>query len=138
MPSPQTHSQIHIFLYICPETVYTNAGVYVYSLKYQHTYTYTCTHIYSLKIGSCGNTLLKITLSPYFSLNDRSWHTVILVYISRSFFMVTFSCIKITPQGFPGGAVVENLPANAGTRVRALVWEDPTCRGAAGPVSHNY
>ena len=25
-----------------------------------------------------------------------------------------------------------------GTRVRALVWEDPTCRGAAGPVSRNY
>ena len=25
-----------------------------------------------------------------------------------------------------------------GTRVRPLVWEDPTCRGAAGPVSHNY
>ena len=25
-----------------------------------------------------------------------------------------------------------------GTRVRALVWEDPTCRGAAEPVSHNY
>ena len=24
-----------------------------------------------------------------------------------------------------------------GTRVRDLVWEDPTCRGAAGPVSHN-
>ncbi|KAJ8776411.1 hypothetical protein J1605_015526 [Eschrichtius robustus] len=24
-----------------------------------------------------------------------------------------------------------------GTRVRALVWEDPTRRGAAGPVSHN-
>ena len=25
-----------------------------------------------------------------------------------------------------------------GTRVQALVWEDPTCHGAAGPVSHNY
>ena len=25
-----------------------------------------------------------------------------------------------------------------GTWVRALVWEDPTCREAAGPVSHNY
>ena len=25
-----------------------------------------------------------------------------------------------------------------GTRVRALVWEDPTCHGAARPVSHNY
>ena len=25
-----------------------------------------------------------------------------------------------------------------GTRVRALVWEGPKCRGATGPVSHNY
>ena len=25
-----------------------------------------------------------------------------------------------------------------GTQVRALVLEDPTCRGAAKPVSHNY
>ena len=25
-----------------------------------------------------------------------------------------------------------------GTRVQALVWEDPTCRTAARPVSHNY
>ena len=25
-----------------------------------------------------------------------------------------------------------------GTRVRALVWEDPICRGATRPVSHNY
>ena len=25
-----------------------------------------------------------------------------------------------------------------GTRVRALVWEDPTCRGATGPVSRTY
>ena len=41
-------------------------------------------------------------------------------------------------QGFPGGTVVENLPANAGDTVRALVWEDPTCHGATGPVSHNY
>ena len=24
-----------------------------------------------------------------------------------------------------------------GTRVRALVWEDPTCHGATRPVSHN-
>ena len=25
-----------------------------------------------------------------------------------------------------------------GTRVRALVWEDPTCHGATGPVSHSW
>ena len=29
------------------------------------------------------------------------------------------------------------LPMQA-TRVRALVWEDPTCRGATRPMSHNY
>ena len=48
--------------------------------------------------------------------------------------------------------VMKNLPTGAslvvqwlriclpmqGTRVRALVWEDPTCHGATGPVSHNY
>ena len=45
---------------------------------------------------------------------------------------------KALHAGFPGGAVVEGLPAGAGTRVQALVWEDPTCRGATGPVSHNY
>ena len=25
-----------------------------------------------------------------------------------------------------------------GIQVRALVWEDPTCRGATKPVRHNY
>ena len=25
-----------------------------------------------------------------------------------------------------------------GTRVQALVWEDPTCSGATKPVLHNY
>ena len=48
--------------------------------------------------------------------------------------------------------VIKNLPTGAslvaqwlrvylpmqGTWVRALVWEDPTCHGAPGPVSHNY
>ena len=42
----------------------------------------------------------------------------------------------------PGASLVAQwlrvcLPMQ-GTRVRALVWEDPTCRGATGPVSHNY
>ena len=25
-----------------------------------------------------------------------------------------------------------------GIQVRALVWEDPTCRGATKPMRHNY
>ena len=40
--------------------------------------------------------------------------------------------------GFPGGAVGENLPANAGARVRGLGREDPTCHGATKPMHHNY
>ena len=30
--------------------------------------------------------------------------------------------------------MVKKLPANAGT----WVWKDPTCRGAAKPLHHNY
>ena len=32
---------------------------------------------------------------------------------------------QIPLWGFPGGAVVKNLPANAGVQVRSLDWEDP-------------
>ena len=38
-------------------------------------------------------------------------------------------------MGLPGCPVVKNLPANAGTLVRPLVWEDPVCRRATKPVS---
>ena len=34
--------------------------------------------------------------------------------------------------------MAKNPPANAWDGVRALVWEDPTCRGATKPVCHNY
>ena len=33
--------------------------------------------------------------------------------------------------------LIIRLPVQ-GTRIRALVQEDPTCRGAAKPVRHNY
>ena len=45
---------------------------------------------------------------------------------------------KSPGQGFPGGSVVKNPPANAGDTVRSLFWEDPTCLGATKPVCHNY
>ena len=53
--------------------------------------------------------------------------------------MVSLSLVKrFYDRDFPGGAVVKNPPANAGDMVRSLVWEDPTCRGATKPMSHNY
>ena len=39
---------------------------------------------------------------------------------------------------FPGGAVVKNLPANAGDMGLILVQEDPTWRGTTKSVHHNY
>ena len=50
---------------------------------------------------------------------------------------ITLSKSKGYDRGFPGGAVVENLPANAGDAGSSLVLEDPTCHGATGSVSHN-
>ena len=65
------------------------------------------------------------------------------------FNMQLLELIKTHILGFLGGAVVESPPADAGDagscpgpgrshmpRVRSPVWEDATCRGAAGPVSH--
>ena len=40
--------------------------------------------------------------------------------------------------GLPGGPVVKNLPASAGTTDSILVWEDSTCHGATKPVRPSY
>ena len=39
---------------------------------------------------------------------------------------------------FPGGAVVKNLPDNAGDRGSIPCEEDPTCLGAGKPLHHNF
>ena len=54
---------------------------------------------------------------------------------------MTLFALKSESKGGRGASLVAQwlricLPMQ-GTRVRALVWEDPTCRGAR-PVSHNY
>ena len=66
------------------------------------------------------------------------------------------SGLQKTWRDFPGGAVVRNLPTNAGdtgtvfssrpliahiylaSYSRSLVWEDHTCHGATKPMHHNY
>ena len=46
--------------------------------------------------------------------------------------------LKIKAMGFPGGSVVRNLPATAGSQLRSLVQDDPTGHGATRPVHRNY
>ena len=55
--------------------------------------------------------------------------------------IITLEHLRVS-KGYWGASLVAQwlrvcLPMQ-GTRVRALVWEDPNCRRATGPVSHNY
>ena len=57
----------------------------------------------------------------------------------KRFLKYVMNCIfkKKSGASLVGQWLRISLPMQ-GTRVRVLVWEDPTCRGAARPVSHNY
>ena len=66
--------------------------------------------------------LLQSFKKPFYLLSDRDY-SVIKKNHNRASLVAQWLRIRLPMQG---------------TRVRALVWEDPTCRGAAGPVSHNY
>ncbi|XP_059796788.1 WD repeat-containing protein 27 isoform X3 [Balaenoptera ricei] len=46
-------------------------------------------------------------------------------------------CCRLAGHMDPVTAVAFSPATAQGTRARALVWEDPTCRGVTGPVSHN-
>ena len=52
--------------------------------------------------------------------------------------LVFSSTLKFYEWGFPGGAVVKNLPASSGNTGSSLVQEDPTCLGATKLVLPNY
>ena len=58
-----------------------------------------------------------------------------------SFINKTEGFSKQEPKGGKGASLVAQwlriCLLMQETRVRALVWEDPTCHGAAGPVSHS-
>ena len=69
-----------------------------------------------------------------FQSNKEEFETNTWLLLSYNLFR-TLECIigaSLVAQWLRIGLPVQ------GTRVRALVWEDPTCRGATKPVSHNY
>ena len=79
--------------------------------------------------------------NPYFGWFCKGKALLIIYVISKSnCFLVSFwGFIKI--QHIGASLVAQRLRIclpMQGTRVRALVWEDPTCRGATKPVCHNY
>ena len=70
---------------------------------------------------------------------------IAVLIISHRLYCVYYSCYQVHINGLKMCAFRASLVAQwlricllmQGTRVRALVWEDPTCRGATRPVSHN-
>ena len=50
----------------------------------------------------------------------------------RAFF---FLIVKVRPLDFPGGPVVKNPPASAGTQVQSLVWNIPRASGQPSPCT---
>ena len=76
------------------------------------------------------------------------WICIVLKY--HTFLELRSYCLFWFPSWWVGQSIRWQLGASLvaqwlriclpmqGTWVRALVWEDPTCHGAAGPVSHNY
>ena len=68
-------------------------------------------------------------LSPY------SVKIIFTVSLEPLFFCLHFE--EVVPASLVAQWLRIHLPMQ-GTRVRALVWEGPTCRGATKPVHHNY
>ena len=108
------------------------------------------------KFSSCFPQAIPFTnVNLYSELCFSGWVDHILVGSSWSYLGKCFNLIWVPIllwnrfingnfpiKDKPGASLVAQwlricLPMQ-GTRVRALVWEDPTCHGAAGPVSHNY
>ena len=73
-------------------------------------------------------------------------HEITQVSISNSLHSTPASRRSSGPSAVPAfgssrgrpAQAVKNPPASAGDRVRALVREDPTCRGANKPMRPNY
>lgn len=60
MVSLQIYCWTHFFLYVCPEIIYAETSIYVYSLKYQHIRWHSDIQIYFFKMDFMENTFLQL------------------------------------------------------------------------------
>ena len=87
-------------------------------------------HLFSVAAFFIRPTPIHPSEQPSITISDSGtpW-----AFLSHHFYMVVIVHVFL---GLPWWFGV-HLPMQ-GTRVRALVQEDPTCHGATKPVSHNY
>ena len=76
-------------------------------------------------------TFLEAAIRPFWWIFSSSFGSRQMSYIISHF-------IKVTSRASLVAQWLRICLPMQGTWVRALVWEDPTCHGAAAPVSHNY
>ena len=77
-------------------------------------------------------------LDMHLKLSDQQLKTILYIYrLLYQNLMVTTNQKTTIGASLVAQWLRICLPMQ-GTQVRALVWEDPTCHGATGPVSHNY
>ena len=89
---------------------------------------------------------IRKSINVIHHINKRKYknHMIISIDTEEAFDKIQHQLIikTLIKIGIEGASLVAQwlticLPMQ-GTQVRALVWEDPTCRGATGPMSHNY
>ena len=95
----------------------TNVNIYAPNIGAPH---YIRQMLTTIKGGINSNTIIVGDFNTLLSPMDRSSK---LIINKRASLVAQWLRVCLPMQG---------------TRVRALVWEDPTCHGATGPVSHNY
>ena len=66
------------------------------------------------------------------------WKTSCICILCWWYTTANFSSLKETHRASLVAQWLRTCLPMQGTRVRALVWEDPTCHGATKPMHHNY
>ena len=89
----------------------------------------------------CGSVYVHMYFLPLKLGKIKVFYRVLVCFITSEFKYPDSSVWWIKTTTIGASLVAQwlrvRLPMQE-TRVRALVWEDPTCRGATRPVSHNY
>ena len=114
---------------------------------------YACMSLYTFNYLLCSSHIRLTTLLPtHTCLRPSPWEPWSPVHLHGYFLLSLHRCLNVTllvrltlmplfkittPRASLVAQWLRICLLMQGTRVRALVWEDPTCHGAAGPVSHN-
>ena len=108
----------------------------------KHSFSEFCSHCSQLRMLFIPPpTPLICLVNLRLGSNIYSWVKPLLLFFFASGSWLhgpSLSLYKLDLRASLVAQWLRNCLPMQGTRVRALVWEDPTCRGATRPVSHNY